>query len=274
VKPPWNHPSRSSSWRRGFRWWLASLCFLAVPSGARAQGGPPLLTNDPGTPGNGDWEINLGVMQVLRQHQDVLQIPQIDLNFGLGDRIQLTYEVPYVLQREPGQPVQTGWGNAFPGVKWRFLDNKGGWNASIFPQLEPPGLGAAIKPGIATSGTRFLLPVEVTKTVGPVNLDFEAGYYFPWHSRQERIIGFAAGHQVTPKLEIVGEFYNDYAMGALPHDTTFDAGGRYKFHKGLLLLFMAGRSLSGNSSGQPEFMGYVGVQFLLEKYGKELQADP
>lgn len=250
------------------------LCFLAIPSRARAQGGPPLLTNDPGTPGSDNWEINLGVMQVLRQHQDVFQTPQIDLNFGLGDRIQLAYEIPYVLPREPGQPSQTGWGNAFPGVKWRFLDNTGGWNASIFPRLEPPGLGAAIKTGIAAGGTRLLLPVEITEAVGPVNLDFEVGYYFPWHSGQERIIGFAAGYDLTPKLEIVGEIYNDYAMGAVPHDTTFDAGGRYKFHKGLLLLFMAGRSFSGQSSGQPEFMGYLSVQFLLENYGERLQADP
>jgi hypothetical protein len=240
---------------------------------ARAQGAPPLLTNDPGTPGNGNWEINLGVMPVLRQGQNVFQVPQIDVNFGLGDRIQLTYEIPWVVQREPGQPVQNGWSNAFAGVKWRFLDNKHGWNASIFPQVEPPGLGASIRKGIAESGTRLLFPVEITKSVGPLNLGIEVGYYFPWNSHPERIIGFAAGHDVTSKLNIMGEVYNDYAMGALPHDTTFDAGGKYTFHKGLILLFTAGRSFSGNSSGQPEFVGYIGVQILLQKYGKELQSD-
>lgn len=73
---------------------------------------------------------------------------------------------------------------------------------------------------------------------------------------------------MTPNLEIGGEVHNDRAMGALPHDTTFDAGGKYQFHKGLLFMFMAGRSLSGNSSGQPQFMGYIGVQILLDKYGK------
>ena len=97
------------------------------------------MTNDPGTPGNGNWEINLGVLPVLRQHQNSFQVPQIDLNFGLGNRIQLTYEIPFVLQTEPGEPNQTGWSNAFVGLKWRFLDNKSGWSASIFPPLEPPG---------------------------------------------------------------------------------------------------------------------------------------
>lgn len=273
MKLPWRHsrqPPRRC-WRRS---WLTALCVLAVPTAAHAQGAPPLLTNDPGTPGNGNWEINLGMLPVLRQHQNVFQVPQIDINFGLGDRIQLTYEIPYALQSEPGEPIQTGWGNAFVGLKWRFLDNKSGWSASIFPQVEPPGLGASIRTGVASSGTRLLFPVEIAKTVGPLNLGIEAGYYFPWHSRGERIIGFAAGHQLTPKLNILGEVYNDYVMGALPHDTTFDAGGQYRFHKGLILLFTAGRSFSANSSGQPEFTGYIGVQILLDKYGKELHEEP
>ncbi len=265
---------RSGDKRRyRFRPWLVTVLFLPIPSVVHAQGAPPLLTNDPGTPGNGNWEINLGVMQTLRQHQDVFQVPQIDINFGLGDRIQLTYEIPFVLQNATAQPAQTGWSNAFIGLKWRFVDDKGGWSVSTFPQLQPPGRGASIRAGIATNGTRLLLPVEISKSVGPVNLGLEAGYFVPWHSHGERIIGFAAGHDITPKLNILGEVYNDRVMGALPHDTTFDAGGKYEFHKGLLLMFMAGRSFSGNSSGQPEFIGYVGVQILLAKYGKELQSD-
>jgi hypothetical protein len=258
-------------WRR---WWLAALPFLVLPAVAHAQSTPPLLTNDPGTPRNGNWEINLGVMPTLRQNQNSFQVPQIDVNFGLGDRIQLTYEIPFVLQNQTGQPTQTGWSNNTVGVKWRFLDDKGGWNASIFPQLEAPGLGAAIRSGIATGGTRLLFPVEITKSVGPINLGFEAGYFIPWHSHGERIIGFSAGRDVTTKLNIFGEVYNDRAMGALPHDTTFDAGSKYQFHKGLFLMFMAGRTFSANSSGQPEFMGYFGMQILLGKYGKELQSEP
>jgi hypothetical protein len=270
---PQDHSRSSLSRRCCFQPWLVALLYLAIPTVVHAQGAPPLLTNDPGTPGNGNWEINLGVMQTLRQHQDVFQLPQIDINFGLGNRIQLTYEIPFVLQNATGQPTQTGWSNNIFGLKWRFVDNKSGWSVSTFPQLEAPGLGASIKTGLATSGTRLLLPVEITKSAGPINFGFEAGYFVPWHSHSERIIGFAAGHDLTPKLNMLGEVYNDRVMGALPHDTTFDAGGKYEFHKGLLLMFMAGRSFSGNSSGQPEFIGYFGVQILLAKYGKELQSD-
>src|SRR5271156_390651 len=91
---------------------LCTSALLALGSGiARAQAGPPFLTNDPGTPGNANWEINLGSMQTIARGVSSYQVPQIDLNFGVGDRIQLTYEVPYVFQSSAGQPLESGWGN-------------------------------------------------------------------------------------------------------------------------------------------------------------------
>lgn len=64
-------------------------CSFAV---AHAQGGPPYYTTDPGTPGNKQWEINFGYMPFLYEGQSVTHTPDVDINFGVGDRIQLTYE--------------------------------------------------------------------------------------------------------------------------------------------------------------------------------------
>jgi hypothetical protein len=247
---------------------------LSLPGAARAQGGPPYLTNDPGTPGNDNWEINIASMQTVVRGGASYQVPQFDINFGLGDRIQLTYQVPFVVQTSSGQPLQSGWSNALAGVKWRFLDRgEDGWQISTFPQFETAGSMLAREKGIAINGPRFFLPLEVAKKVGPLDLNFEFGYFFPWHGPDERIIGFVAGHTFSPRFELDGEIYNDRAMGALPHDTTWDFGGRYKLHDGFILLFMAGRSFSGNSSGQPEYLGYFGVQVLLSKFGRTLTHD-
>lgn len=255
---------------------LVLLLVGLTATSAFAQGGPPLITNDPGTPGDKNWEINLGIMPLLSHGLNQVQVPQIDLNYGVGDRIQLTYEVPFVWQTATGRPDTTGWGNSFPGVKWRFFDQgENGWNISTFPQIETPGVHSSVKSGLAQGGTRFLLPIEVSRAVGPVHLDFEAGYFFPLNSPQthnERILGLAMGHSFTEKFEAIGEVYDDEVMGAPPRDTTVDAGGRYEFHKGLLLLFMAGHTFSRDSSGQPEFLGYVGMQILLERYGRALHS--
>jgi hypothetical protein len=38
----------------------------------------------------------------------------------------------------------------------------------------------------------------------------------------------------------------------------------------IIALFMAGRSVTGFGDGQPQFIGYVGIQFLLSNYGRTL----
>jgi hypothetical protein len=62
-------------------------------------------------------------------------------------------------------------------------------------------------------------------------------------------------------------------MRTTPHNTTVDFGGRFKLYKGFVFLFMAGRSFSRNANGQPEYLGYFGIQALLSKYGRALTAD-
>jgi hypothetical protein len=246
---------------------------LAWPRGAAADAGPPFLTNDPGTPGHAHWEINVGAVPTIQPGVESWQLPQLDVNFGLGQRIQLTYEVPYVVQTSDGSR-QGGWGNAVTGVKWRFFDaGEGGWQLSTFPQLEMAGSTQAQREGIAIDGPRLLVPLEVAKTAGPYTFNFEAGYWFSHRASEERILGFVAGRSVTPKLELDAELYNDHVIGA-PQVTTLDVGGRFKLHRGFVLLFMAGRSLSGNSSGQVEFMGYLGIQILLSHYGRSLTEEP
>ena len=255
-----------------------SLCAIALTlhfaGSAHAQAGPPFLTNDPGTPGNANWEINLGSMQTISRDVSSYQTPQIDLNFGLGDRIQLTYEVPYVLQSAPGQRAQSGWSNGYPGLKWRFLDGgEDGWQMSTFPQVETGVSTRARQIGIGVAGPRYLLPLEVTRKIGTVDVDFEVGYYLPGHGPRERIIGLVAGRPVMQQLELDVEIYDDRPYDAGPRSTTLDLGGRYKLSRGLIALFMAGRSVNGISNGQPEFISYLGIQILLSNYGRTFASD-
>src|SRR5271163_2960330 len=182
-------------------------CAIALlmhsPRAAHAQAGPPFLTNDPGTPGSANWEINVGSMQTIARGVSSYQVPQIDLNFGLGDRIQLTYEVPYVLQTSSRESVQSGWSNGYPGIKWRFLDEgENGWQMSAFPQVETGASQLARQKGIAVPGPRYLLPLEVTKKVGPLDVDVEVGYYLPGNGPKERILGLVVGRSVTERLEL------------------------------------------------------------------------
>ena len=174
-------------------------------------------------------------MPIFRQQQHDLQLPQLDFNYGVGPRIQLTLEVPYVFSTVPGEARSSGWSNAFPGVKWRFLDDYHGWNVSIFPQVETAGLSGSVRKGIADSGSRFLMPVEIQKSVGPMELDFEAGYYFPFHGHENALSDFRRP-SIHEKVQDRWRVYNDYAMGLFR--TTRRVGSRWsvRIHKGLIFL--------------------------------------
>ncbi len=111
----------------------------------------------------------------------------------------------------------------------------------------------------------LLLPVEVTKTLGPLELNFEAGYWFSQHLKDGHILGFAVGHQTTKKLELLSEVYDAGEVGSGNRNDTFDFGGRYECHRNMIFLFMAGRSFQGPQSGQSQFIGYFGIQFQIQK---------
>lgn len=243
---------------------------------AHAQAGPPYLTNDPGTPGNGNWEINLGFMPSLAKGDAAYQFPLLDINYGAGDRLQFSYEVPYVFHTSNGVTT-SGWGNALFGAKWRFFDQgEDGWALSTFPQIETGAGLRAQQRGIGAPGPRLLLPLEATRKIGPLEFDVEAGYFLPRRgaARGERILGLVVGHEFTARLELDAELYDDHAVDAPPQGTSWDLGGRYKISRSFIALFMAGRALSGTATGEPQFMSYLGIQILLSDYGLKWGGEP
>jgi hypothetical protein len=101
---------------------------------AHAQGGPPFRTDDPETPGNQHWEINFGFIADRNPAAGAYQVPDFDINYGLGDRIQLKYEIPIAIEETrpqtatptiPAQPGQVigGLGESLLGIKWRFYEH-------------------------------------------------------------------------------------------------------------------------------------------------------
>lgn len=121
------------------RWASKSILLLVVPpfalaTMAHAQGGPPFRTDDPDTPGNKHWEINFGWIGDRNPQSGSYAVPDVDVNYGLGDRLQLKYELPLVLTEtralpatpsHPATPgrVIGGLGESLFGVKWRFYEH-------------------------------------------------------------------------------------------------------------------------------------------------------
>ena len=158
------------------------LLILGGPS-AFAQGGPPLITDDPDTPGPGFWEVNISVQSDSSRNDTRLETPRVDANYGVGDRIQLKFELPWV-QALDGERRQ-GPGDATAGVKWRFLGREGmrlAW--SVYPQVEFNTARSSVNKELVDAGLDIQLPTEITLEIAHVEIngEQEAG---SWVSRRK-----------------------------------------------------------------------------------------
>jgi len=248
---------------------------VLASSSAWAQGGPPYYTNDPGTPGPKNWEINLGYMPFLYSDQSVTHTPDVDINFGIGNRIQLTYENAWLRVKDLPETAKFGLGQSNFGVKWRFYDaGEDGWSISMFPQGFVNNPNDSVKRGITPQTNSFLLPFEFSRKMGPVDVNFELGYNFVHNGPDGWLAGLVVGHQFSKKLEADAEFYNQSTFSPFESQPTIDAGMRYRLHNPVILLLMAGRGLESSGTTQPYFVGYFGIQLLLPSRAYNADEEP
>ncbi len=259
------------------------LASAAGASLAHAQGGPPFITDDPGTPGNRHWEINLGWIGDHNPAHANYQLPDIDMNYGWGDRIQLKYELPIAAATDANNTTRAGLGESLLGVKWRPYehhtagepksDENMNFSLGTYPQVSINNPTSAVRRGVVESGPQYYLPMEATAKIGPIAFNGEIGRWIGnanVPSRWGR--GLIAGHEFSDRLELYTEIYdlqdvNRIAGAPKQRELTLDIGGRQSLDKGghLRLLFMGGRGIQAvtRQNSEPNWIAYLGVQILL-----------
>jgi len=242
-----------------------SLVFLFVlPALLRAQGGPPFITDDPGTPGDGHWEINVAWTHEHRAGETADELPLLDLNYGVGDRIQLKYEVPYVLLHEGGADTVHGLGNSEAGVKWRFYDDeKSGLTLSTYPQFEfrnPSSHSAAH--GLVADENTFVLPLEIQREAGGWGVNVEVGAVFPGKSDHGWTYGVVVGHELNDRFEVGAELHGEGASSLQRTELAAMVGLRGKLNEHCYLLASIGRELHNHFETKATLLSYLAVQWL------------
>ena len=265
----------------------------AGASPALAQGGPPFITDDPGTPGNKHWEINLGWIGNHNPAQTSYQLPDIDMKYGWGDRIQLKYELPLAAATDANNTTRAGLGESLLGVKWRpyehhtagepKTDENMTFSLGTYPQASINNPTSAVRRGVVENGPQYYLPLEFTTKVGPVEFNGEVGHWFGNKlipSRWGR--GLIAGHEFSDRLELYSEIYDlqdANRIGGAPkqRSLTLDVGGRQTLDRRghLRLLFMGGRGIQAvtRQNSEPNWIAYVGIQMLLGPKEEEVPGE-
>jgi hypothetical protein len=220
-----------------------------------------MITDDPGTPGPGNWEINIAA---TRRHVGASregESPLFDLNFGVGERVQLKYEVAWATRREEGETV-SGLGSSLLGVKWRFVDAaEEGWNISTYPQVEVrnPGSRSAER-GLADDGTGVLLPLQLQRTYGLMSWNFEIGRELRSRGSGEWFGGIAAGREVGETIELLGELHSERPIAEGRFELALNVGARMAVGRLGTLLVSIGRELRAGSDDPSAIFGYLGWQ--------------
>ena len=244
---------------------MAGMMFAAYGGSACAQGGPPMITDDPGTPGDGHWEINIAALTDFTAKARTDQLPLIDVNYGVGDRLQLKYEVPFTMQHEFGDS-RSGLGNSLLGVKWRFYDaGAEAWQISTYPQVQFNYPNAASpRRGLADAGTSVLLPLEFERNCAGVDVTVELGRWLrPAAQGDSWIAGVVIGHDIQKGLEVLAELHAEGSTNFARNESVMNFGLRWDLSERYTLLTSAGRDLHNGLGASNTLLTYLGIQLHL-----------
>ena len=130
---------------------------------------PPLTIDDPETPGCHIWEVNILLDGDLTKNSKRFELPVIDINYGIGNNIEVFFATPFVTNNSNVETISTI-GKSEAGIKWMFYNHdKSGTNMAISPRIEFNVDGTSsngVKAGNVEPGTTISLPFLISQKVG------------------------------------------------------------------------------------------------------------
>ncbi len=163
------------------------------------SGGPPMITDDPGTPDIGTWEVNFAFSSDFNKSEKEFEAPLLDINYGFNERTQLKLEFPWLFTKNISDEYQNRFGDVTLGVKYRFFDEeKSGFALSIYPQIT----------FITESDIKceYLLPLQIEKSFGKVVLGMDLRYEFIESNNDVIQNGFLLGVGLSENMAVMSEF--------------------------------------------------------------------
>jgi hypothetical protein len=239
-------------------------------------GSPPMVIDDTDTPGPGEWEVNIVFAGDLSTDSDTYESPLVDINYGVGETVQLKYEVPYaftrnVLVNEAGNKETVrarGVADSTVGVKYRFYDNdETNLSLAVYPQIEfrSPGARSTENGGVADGATTWILPLQLTKDFAHASITANAGVEKSTDDRHASLsAGFGAGTRLTNTLAILGEVVGKNLGSAGERRILLDVGLRTKISEKQAFVSALGLDLHAGD-GQRHHYITVGYQRFIGK---------
>jgi len=237
------------------KYFLLMIFLLFINNEIYSQGSPPLLVDDTGTPGNGNWEINLVASLGHSEIADEWEAPLFDINYGLGERLQLKVESPYIISKEENGESDSGFEGIKFGVKYRFysLEDRG-ISISCYPQI--------FSPFYKTEDSEIFLPIEGHVQWETIGLTGEIGHGWIGSDADVWEAGIGVGC-LFRNVEFLFEWHS--AIGTESFELSepmLNFGFAWDWMEASSLLFSIGKSIN-NRKDETNLWSLCGVQFLL-----------
>lgn len=253
-----------------FRWFqlqtLAWVALVLLCGGTRAfaQGGPPMVTDDPGTPGDKHWEINIAALMASTADGTIIQTPYFDINYGWGDHAQLKLETGSVMGSGGDLSPRSKADIMLLGVKYRFVDEEqAGVAISTYPQFQFHYAATADDSPLTDPGSEYFLPIEFSKSFGTWAVNPEIGYRHGTVVPNEIFYGIVLAYEKAKPWELLAEIHVNSTLNGEGSDTLLNAGFRYALDPAANLIAAFGHTVTHVQDGKLEWDGYAGVQLEL-----------
>ena len=237
------------------------LCLITSSVCVFAAGGPPMMSDGTGTPGDGKWEVNIAYKSEHFSKTTTTELPAIDINYGLGETIQLKVESSYVLLSDE-QDNLNGIGNAKIGLKWRFYDSiSDTLSISTYPQysFSPSKTNANL--GLSDKENAFFLPIEISKEFGNFSLTAEVGYMAIENGSDYLKSGVVFGYHPRTCMELLAEVYRSALTDGKDETVSLNGGVTYALNANANALLSVGREIIRDNEPHSTHF-FVGLQLL------------
>ncbi len=232
---------------------LASLA--SVMTAARAA-------EDTDTPGAGRWEINVGLSATKVGRNWEYGLPEMELNYGVGERMQLQLAGSRVSQHEADMPVRAGTGSATVGLKWRLLDQEqAGLAVAVFPQYTWNPSSSAERRGIVEPGSELLVPLLLGLRQGDTGYYAEFGRTIANGGSKEWARGVKILHQCRANVECRLELQHELASPT-GHQTIISTGVKWALNDTFVVVAGIGRDVGRNREDARGVIFNLGLQIL------------
>jgi hypothetical protein len=225
-----------------------------------------MVTDDPGTPGNGHWEINVAWTDQEQPGVRTIGLPLLDANYGVGDRLQLNYQASWNVIDAGSAAADSGMSDSQLACKWRFYDaGETGLQVSTYPRytfVNPSS--RSDRRGTADPNATFLLPAEVRHAFGRWSVNADFGRTFSGSASERGWMGgVCVGAEILKGWEIDAEAHATTLDRLGSSEVILNAGVRHDFSEHLTLLLAVGADARNTIAPRSRLLTYAGLQLRL-----------